>query len=61
MFLTIRIFIGVSRIVLEYSPIDDITEPLVHINSNIVTHAHKQVNKECIFSEIKQRTVPLTT
>ena len=49
--LTICIFIRISRIVLKNSAINHIAQLLVHVNSNIVTHAHKQVNKKGIFSE----------
>ena len=47
--LTIGIFIRITRIVFQYSAINDITKLLIHVNSNIIAHANKQVNKICLF------------
>ena len=47
--LTVGILIRITRIVFQYSAINDITKLLIHVNSNIIAHANKQVNKICLF------------
>ena len=53
--LTVGILIRITRIVFQYSAINDITKLLIHVNSNIIAHANKQVNKICLFPKTEDK------
>lgn len=51
--LTKSILVRVARIIIQNSAVNHITQTFVHIHSNLVWYANKQVHKETFFPEIK--------
>lgn len=48
-FFTIGIFLVVTRVIVQYSPINYVAQIGVHVNGNLIADPYEQINEICVF------------